>query len=187
MAAKMASELELTSFLTKFKQLCNAGLEASLLLKSKNGIASVSLEVTLGPLLESSPKANQGDAAATKRKRKRSPAYYRRQNNRRNARMSNESQNAAVEVGVHEINDDMLTSEDKEVTDDTEADITGQTDKSVSDTSSDDEVIEVDSDSLKTGTEMDLSEQLDSLIRESRRNRDIWDQLKCTEENMGIS
>ena len=154
MADKMASELELTSFLTKFKQLCNAGLEASLLLKSKNGIASVSLEVTPGPLLESSPKANQGDAAATKRKRKRSPAYYRRQNNRRNARMSNESPNAAVEVGVHEINDDMLTSEDKEVTDDAEADITDQTDESVSDeldTGSDDEVIEVDSDSLKTG------------------------------------
>ena len=84
----------------------------------------------------------------------------------------------------------MLTSEDKEVTDDTEADITDQTDESVSDeldTGSDDEVIEVDSDSLKTGTEMDLSEQLESLIRESRRNRCIWDQLKCTEENTGIS
>ena len=148
------------------------------------------MPVTLGFFLESSPKANEGDKSATKRKRKRSPAYYGRQTNRRNARMSKESPNAAVEVGVHENNDDMLTSEDKEVADDAEDDITDQTDESVSDehdTGSDDEVIKVDSDSLKTGTEMDLSEQLDSLIRESRRNRDIWDKLKCTEENTGIS
>ena len=46
----MATELELSSFLTKFKQLCSAGFEACLQLNSKGGDASLSLEVKLGPL-----------------------------------------------------------------------------------------------------------------------------------------
>ena len=191
----MASELELTSFLIKFKQLCNAGLEASLLMKSTNGIASVSLEVTLGALLESSPKADQYVASVTKKKRKRSPAYYRRQDLRRNARMSSfsdESTNAAVEVNIGEKGANTCTSEVKKVTVNAEADVADrdQTDESMSDeldTELEEGVIKINSDSMMTATEMDVSEQLDSLIKESRRNRDIWDQQRYKEQNTGIS
>ena len=191
----MDSELELTSFLTKFKQLCNAGLEASLLMKSTNGIASVSLEVTLGALLESSPKADQYVPFVTKKKRKRSPAYYRRQDLRRNARMSSlsdESTNAAVEVNIGEKGANTCTSEVKKVTVNAEADVADrdQTDESMSDeldTELEDGVIKINSDSIMTATEMDVSEQLDSLIKESRRNRDIWDQQRYKEQNTGIS
>ena len=52
MATKMVTEVELNSFLTKFKQLCKAGFEATMQLKSRNGIAAFTLDVTLGPLLQ---------------------------------------------------------------------------------------------------------------------------------------
>ena len=43
------------------------------------------------------------------------------------------------------------------------------------DTELEDGVIKINSDSIMTAIEMDVSEQLDSLIKESRRNRDVWD------------
>ena len=89
----MATELELNSFLTKFKQLCNAGFEASLQLNSKNGYATVSLEVKLGAL-QSSPNATQ---SSFKQKRRRSPAYYRRQEARRNAAITVNNSTTAAE------------------------------------------------------------------------------------------
>ena len=55
------------------------------------------------------------------------------------------------------------------------------------DTELEEGVIKINSDSIMTATEMDVSEQLDSLIKESRRNRDIWDQQRYKEKNTGIS
>ena len=55
------------------------------------------------------------------------------------------------------------------------------------DTELEEGVIKINSDSMMTATEMDVSEQLDSLIKESRRNRDIWDQQRYKEKNTGIS
>ena len=68
----MTTNFELNSFLTKFKQMCSAGFKASLHLRSENGNAFVSFEADLGKL---APPC-----------RRRSPAYYRRQNKRREER-----------------------------------------------------------------------------------------------------
>ena len=66
----MAKELELNSFLIKFTQLCNAGLEAKLQLNCKNGHASVSLEVMLWPLQSTSNMSLGGVSSSFKQKRK---------------------------------------------------------------------------------------------------------------------
>ena len=74
----MATELELSSLLNKLKQLCSAGFEASLQLNSKDGQASVSLEVKLGsiqPISNGIPNSSK----TVKQRRKRPQAYYRRQ------------------------------------------------------------------------------------------------------------
>ena len=97
-----ANELEVNSFLTKFKHLSNAGFEASLRLNCINGHTTVSLDVKLGPLQESS-SGSLREITTIKLKRKRSPAYYRRQEARRNARLTSTSQdfiNAAEEVAA---------------------------------------------------------------------------------------
>ena len=102
----MAKELELNSFLIKFTQLCNAGLEAKLQLNCKNGHASVSLEVMLGPLQSTSNVSLGGVSSSFKQKRNRSSSYYRRQESRRNASkqstFNGHSMTAAEEVVVVE-------------------------------------------------------------------------------------
>ena len=70
MVAKLVAESELNSFFSKFKGLCNAEFEASLQFNSKNGQATVSLEVKLGSLLKSSENSSD----LTKQKCKRSPS-----------------------------------------------------------------------------------------------------------------
>ena len=73
MATKMVTELELNSFLIKFKQLCKAGFEATMQLRSRNRIAAITLDVTLGPLQHAGGPCE----TPTKQKRTRSPAHHR--------------------------------------------------------------------------------------------------------------
>ena len=76
--SRMATNFEINSFLTKFKQLCSDGFNASLQFRSENGNAIVSFKVDLGKLCL--PPISQPV------RRRRSPAYYRRQDKRREAR-----------------------------------------------------------------------------------------------------
>ena len=92
------NELELNSFLTKFKLLCNAGFKASLRLDCSNGQAKVSLDVSLGSL-QGLSNGSASDSTSVKQKRKRSPAYYRRQEVRRKARLLSTS---ATDIKVAE-------------------------------------------------------------------------------------
>ena len=84
MAPKQAENVsvsELNSFITKFKLLCSAGLNASLQIDSKDGCATVTvcLSVEVGYLPSVTP-------AGKPKKQKRSPAYYRRQERRKEAK-----------------------------------------------------------------------------------------------------
>ena len=85
----MATNFELNSFLTKFKQMCSAGYHATLQLRSENGRATVSFNVDLGELLLP-PSISQLV------RRRRSPGYYRRQEKRKEARKAEAACNEKI-------------------------------------------------------------------------------------------
>ena len=106
--------MELISFLTKFKQLCNAGLKASLQLNCEDRKTLVTLEVALGPL-QSTVNSPPAASSTFKQRRKRSPAYFRRQELRRNAVKQptiNDVIIAAVEVADEENSTDLENEAD---------------------------------------------------------------------------
>ena len=73
--------LEMGSFMTKFKSLLNAGCKATLNFKADNGHLCVSLSADINVLPSSRPR--QGPSVVHPRKR--GPAYFRRQQRRHNA------------------------------------------------------------------------------------------------------
>ena len=78
----VARHIEIDSFISKYQYLCSSGYEASLTFKSDNGQTRVSFEVNLGflpPPLSMPPPGT----SSTKRK---SPAYNRRLERRRDSR-----------------------------------------------------------------------------------------------------
>ena len=171
----MATELELSSFLTKFKQLCSAGYEATLVLKSTNGQASVSLDVKLGTVESSSINApSTGVSSAFKPRRKRSPAYHRRQELRRNVRKSVHEAAAKVadddmnKIDVGQISTNIVCEADTKVL---EVNI-DQAEESLDS--------EIEDDNMND-KEYDLSEELNNLIMESKRKRDNWEKRKTGE------
>ena len=91
----MMADAEIASFLTKFKLLCNAGVNASLNISSCNGKATVTLQADLGPLSKPSiiPQTSPH----------RSPSYHRRIARRRMMRQSNDvNLNEAGEASIVE-------------------------------------------------------------------------------------
>ena len=187
----MVTEVELSSFLTKFKHLCNAGFEASLQLTSRNGYATVSLEVALGPL-ESTSNTSNDVKSPLKPKRKRSPAYFRRQEIRRNA-AKHLSTTAAVEVVVDTEDTDIdhvnssLVNEALWNEADTEQVSTEENIMAVDSLRNDvyaENREEVPQDAGSLGDSRDLSMQLEHIIKESERNRNIWDKMKAMPSEM---
>ena len=87
----MATNFELNSFLTKFKQMCSAGYNATLKLQSENGRATVSFNVDLGELLPPPPTSNSEIV-----RRRRPPGYYRRQLKRKEARKAEAACNEKI-------------------------------------------------------------------------------------------
>ena len=168
----MATDLEPSSFLTKFKHLCSSGYEATLQLKSLNGHASVTLDVKLGfvQVTSTAPSVNNSSA----RKRKRSPSYYRRQELRRNARKSpnvkvNESPVAAAEVAKDGMNENCREPAASNLK--YEADEVLVIDKDQAEESLD-TVIENE---YVCYEENELREELDMLIKDSELKRCIWE------------
>ena len=178
--------MKLHSFLTKFKVFYNAGFKASLQLDCSNGQAKVSLDVSLWSL-QGLSNGSVSDTSV-KQKRKRLPAYYRRQEVRRKAKLSStsttdikaaeevaveaESQmcgtevNQAEEVCIESIEDSELSVDNEKVAEDCEHHVQQDLDE-------------------------DLSEQLQNLIMESQRSREDWDQRKALlppeDSNLGPS
>ena len=75
----MASSYEIDSFVLKFRNLCHAGLKATLTLEADNGQAFVSLKAGLGCLLPPFPPP----PTPVYPSHPRSPSYYRRQERRK--------------------------------------------------------------------------------------------------------
>ena len=187
---KMATEIELTSFLTKFKHLCNAGFQASLHLNCKDGKATVSLEVDLGSLQCS---LSTESSSETSKKKRRSPSYYRRQAVRRKARQELfiGSNSAAVEVAIDNEECDCSRSSENEAEGQvSESDMDSEESIDGTDTQVHTDVIQ----QCLTSSEAELSKQLKNLILESEKKRNIWDRRKSLppepmlkNEDIGIS
>ena len=166
----MVTELELSSFLTKFKRLCNAGLEASLKLNCKNGQTSVSLDVVLGPLQSTlNATTNTSSPSAVKQRRKRSPAYYRRQELRRAAAKQPTNNDSTVEADEVDI---VMSDEELDEADEVFNENAIVTEESLDDT------IEEDENELEYEADNDIGLELEQLINESKRKRDVWDKFK---------
>ena len=86
----MSASVELESFIAKFRYLCSAGYQASLSLKSENGIARVSFDVTLGFV---PPPVSLPPPVSPSQQRHRSPAYLRRLKRRKEARQNSAREN----------------------------------------------------------------------------------------------
>ena len=192
---KKVTEFELNSLISKFKHLCNAGFEASLLVSSKDGQASVSLKVELGKVFHSPKDSTAGDQNSKQRK-KRPPAYFRRQKQRRDARKKEiikpteaaaENATAMRNLVVYESSTDdsnaaecklpLISSVNKEmVSESSTKNIAAETEDVVFAAESED-------DEVNGG----LKEQLELLIRESQRKRNVWEEMRfnstTTEEN----
>ena len=107
MAPKQAEKVsvsELNSFITKFKSLCSAGFNASLQINSKDGCATVSLSVEVGYLPSVTP-------AGKPKKQKRSPAYYRRQERRKEAKKISATAVEAVRKVDYSVSDEKVDAD----------------------------------------------------------------------------
>ena len=191
---KKVTEFELNSLISKFKHLCNAGFEASLLVSSKDGQASVSLKVELGHVFHSPNGSTAGENKNSKQRKKRPPAYYRRQKKRRDARkkeMINSTTAAENATATRNLVVNESSSDDSDAAECKLALISSVNEKMVSESSikniaaeTEDVVFAVErDDDMNKG----LKEQLELLIRESQRKRDVWEEMRLdsttTEEN----
>ena len=96
------AEVELNSFITKFKYLCHAGFDASLNLSCAHGKATVTLQAEIGFM---GPPPSQVPHTPFKR---RSPAYSRRIARRQTMRQSeNHAEEASPTLGL--IDEDILS------------------------------------------------------------------------------
>ena len=95
---------EIDSFVTKFKQLLHAGLKANLSVEASGGEATVTLKASLGEV----PTPNSHEYPYHPNYRHRGPAYKRRQQRRKAAQASTESNTSkpAEEVGEVAITND---------------------------------------------------------------------------------
>ena len=91
--------VELESFLSKFKYLCNAGYNASLTFKAENGSTDISFNVSLGFIHPPMNYPPPGFSAVSSTK-KRNASYIRRQERRRSLRADNEKIDNAERVSV---------------------------------------------------------------------------------------
>ena len=182
---------EIDSFVQKFKLLRNAGFEASLQFETKLGEVWISISCKVGrdvmPPPMPPPSSSQFVVAS---KLHRSPSYYRRLARRkakREACVDDEKsmppkadqdqimQNAveadnynAVKESTHSTVVDSDASED-----DIENEL-GERDAVMAD------VIEVDSvGTVVSNADADIGAQLDSIIRQSQTNRDLWDKFNA--------
>ena len=109
---------ELDSFLLKFKHLQFAGIEATLTVESKNGEAFVTLKAGLGYLQPPIGFPPPPEYHGRPRRVNRGPAYFRRQERRKAARVEaadQENTSLAVQVGDDAISEETLIQKDNNV------------------------------------------------------------------------
>ena len=171
------ADSEIDSFLQKFKLLRGAGIEASLNFTTKLGEVWITLNCKVGRNVP--PPQSKPAAVAAVSKKYRSPSYYRRQVRRKAERdansQSSKEDSLAEQANEHESADETETSEDEidnsaQVTKDGNVSAGVKQESEVNDRSEDDDEV------LQKPNE-DLSLQLDNMIRESQKNRDLWDKF----------
>ena len=175
------ADIKIDSFVRKFKLLRGAGVEASLNVETKLGEVCISLSCKIGrDILPPTPKSPT-DATATSRKY-RSPAYYRRQARRKAARQAQceaEESSVAVEACQVDNTNEVGTSDDGVMDESTLMD----KDDSVTDVEvmDDMELSEktVESEEVTEKSTDQISLELDSLIRQSKENRERWDKFNA--------
>ena len=163
---------EIDSFIQKFKLLRGAGIEASLNFKTKLGEVWISLDCKVG---RNVPPPLPTVATTVKR----SPSYYRRQARRKAKRevvsgctevksllpLADEAE-ADILKDVGNIDDDVDEIEGSVVTD--------------AESSEDDEVEDNNEEAEKVFVDevnQDVCVKLETMIRESKKNRYLWDKL----------
>ena len=181
--------VEIDSFVSKFKMLWSAGVDASLNFESKPGEVFISLNCKVGRVLP--PPAVPLSSVVPKH---RSPSYYRRQARRKASRECSseppvaEQANEVVDINIMETNSEVTEEaaadycEDAE--DSTDAESEGEYEVQVggSETRSE-EVSQESSGYIDNEASDDLGDQLRSLIQESKKQRERWERLKVSEEN----
>ena len=180
------ADTEIESFVQKFKSLRGAGLEATLILDTKLGEVWITINCKVGRNIPP-PPSEPSSPSLIARKIYRSPSYFRRQLRRKAEREAKESASSAA-LAVADINEKetavVISNEVAEMpestTDDSVADCEAaefEQNDSVNvsqeiDTSTDDEnlePVEVDQ------PQEDLGLQLENLIQQSQKNRELWD------------
>ena len=165
------ADIEIDSFVRKFKLLRGAGIEASLTFETKLGEVCITLNCKVGrnvlPPVPKSPIVAPG-------KRYRSPSYYRRQARRKaerevlgesfEARSVADEANIAGKAETEKMDEKAVEAKEENVSD---VDVIDEMD-------SNDSVIHSEAEEV---LEEDLREQLNSIIRQSQENRDIWDKF----------
>ena len=184
------ADTEIESFVQKFKSLRGAGLEATLTLDTKLGEVWITMNCKVGRNIPP-PPSEPSSPSLIARKIYRSPSYFRRQLRRKAEREAKESASSAA-LAVADTNEKetaekavvVISNEVAEMpestTDDSVADCEAaefEQNDSVNvsqeiDTSTDDEnlePVEVDQ------PQEDLGLQLENLIQQSQKNRELWD------------
>ena len=167
-------DVEIDSFVKKFKMLRSVGYDATLNLESKLGEVFITLNCKVGRVL---PPPSTPTSVVFKH---RSPFYYRRLARRKAARDSNSEHVVLAE----QANDGPMESDSENAEEAHEHDNEEVEESTVALTDDEDEV-EVEDVCTETADEVsdDLSEQLNALIMESRKHREHWDKLKIAEQN----
>ena len=171
-------DVEIDSFVKKFKMLRSVGYDATLNLESKLGEVFITLNCKVGRVL---PPPSTPTSVVSKH---RSPSYYRRLARRKAARDSNSEHVVLAE----QANNDPIESYSENAEEAHEHDSEKVEESTVALTDDDDDEedeVEVVDVCTETADEVsdNLSEQLNALIMESRKHREHWDKLKIAEQN----
>ena len=187
------ADSEIDSFVWKFKLLRCAGKEASLKLETKLGEVYISLNCKVGrdvppPLVSPSPIVVAGNS-----KTHRSPSYYRRQARRRADKeaqiLSDNSSSSVAGQATQEVNEDVVIKEETEVRDsDAVDDVACMDDETTDDEDEEGEetevMMEVERGKISQTNKVETDEplcgismQLDHMIKQSQKNRDLWDKF----------
>ena len=183
------ADAEIESFVKKFKLLRGAGMEASLKLETKLGEVFISINCKVGR--DMPPPTLSPAAHVNPSKIRRSPSYFRRQVRRRAIREAHTidvtSASSAAEEATAQVVAEEVAFQNcmKSAAVDDGTDINEETEE---DTEKEDEetevVAEIDQGMLYQKNSMEaiepdicLSMELDSLIRQSEKNRDLWEKF----------
>ena len=169
---------EIDSFVQKFKLLRGAGIEASLNIETKLGEVSISLNCKVGRNIPPPPPIPKLPSVPAS-KVYRSPSYYRRQVRRKAEREAGRESSSTDKAKIEETPKMAKTCIEEDKGDDTAKD---DSDSNVEDTigvmsngrmeETEEVIVDTDDD------DDDLSLQLQSIIKQSQENRDLWEKSK---------